>query len=153
MRPAASAWEEDYSENLKQNGYERRLAAPTAFANKEKGVRMVVWGDDFTFLGRDKELKEAADILRQWYDMVFGPEPGDDKEVRILKQVVRWERDRITYEADEKHVHTVTKGVGLQPDSKGSEAPLPKDCDAEDEDQELKADDGRLFRKLAATVN
>ena len=138
---------------MKQNGYERRLAAPTAFVNKEKGVRLVLWGEDFTFLGRGGELKEAADILRQWYDMVFGPETGDDKEVRILKQVVRCERDRITYEADEKHVHTVTKGVGLQPDSKGSEAPLPKDCDAEDEDQELKADDGRLFRKLAATVN
>ena len=34
MRPAASTWE-DYAENLKQNGYERRLAAPTAFVNKE----------------------------------------------------------------------------------------------------------------------
>ncbi len=36
MRPAASAWEENYAENLKQNGYERELAAPTAFVNKEK---------------------------------------------------------------------------------------------------------------------
>ena len=83
----------------------------------------------------------------------LGPEPGDDEEVRILNRVVRWERDRITYEADEKHVHTVTKGVGLQPDSKGSEVPLPKDCDAEDEDQEREADDGSLYRELAATVN
>ena len=81
----------------------------------------------------------------------LGPEPGDDEEVRILNRVVRWERDRITYEADEKHVHTVTNWVGLQPDSKGSEVPLTKDYDAEDEDQET--DEGRLFRKLAATVN
>ena len=81
----------------------------------------------------------------------LGPEPGDDEEVRILNRVVRWERDRITYEADEKHVHTVTNWVGLQPDSKGSEVPLTKDYDAEDEDQET--DEGRLYRKLAATVN
>ncbi len=40
----------------------------------------------------------------------------------------------------------------MQPDSKGSEVPLPKGCDAEDEDQELEADEGRLYRKLAATV-
>ena len=36
MRPAASAWEEDYAENLKQNGYEKELAAPTASVNKER---------------------------------------------------------------------------------------------------------------------
>ena len=84
---------------------------------------------------------------------MLGSEPGDDKEVRILNRVVHWERDRVTYEADERHVHTATKGMGLQPDSKGSEIPLPRDCDAEDEDQELEADEGRLCRKLAATVN
>ena len=52
---------------------------------------------------------------------VLGPEPGDDKEVRIFNRVVCWARDRITYKADEKHIHTVTSWVGLQPDSKGSE--------------------------------
>ena len=73
---------------------------------------------------------------------VLGSEPGDDKEVRILNRVVRWERVRITCEADENHVHTVTKGVGLQPNSKGPAVPLPNDCDADDEDRELEADDG-----------
>ncbi len=77
-------------------------------------------------------------MRRQWYDIkvraVLGPEPDDAKEARILNRVVRWEQDWITYDADEKHVHTVTKGVGLQPDLKGSEGPLPSDCDAEDED-------------------
>ena len=51
MRPAASAWEEHYAANLKNEDYERGRAAPTAFTNKETGVRVVVWGDDFTFLG------------------------------------------------------------------------------------------------------
>ena len=46
MRPAASAWEEHYAANLKNEGYERGRAAPTAFTNKETGVRVVVWGDD-----------------------------------------------------------------------------------------------------------
>ena len=60
MRPAASAWEEHYAANLKNEGYERGRAAPTAFTNKETGVRVVVWGDDFTFLGRERYLKEIG---------------------------------------------------------------------------------------------
>ena len=76
MRQAASAWEEDYAEKLKMNDYERGLAAPTAFVNKKNGVRLVVWGDDFTFLGQGSALKEAA------VRAVLGPEPDDDKEVR-----------------------------------------------------------------------
>ena len=40
-----------------------------AFVNKTKGVRLVVWGDDITFLGHGKDLKEAADMLKQWCDI------------------------------------------------------------------------------------
>ena len=53
----------------------------------------------------------------------LGPEPGDDEEVRILNRVVRWERDRITYEADEKHVHTVTNWWGCNRTRKGPRFP------------------------------
>ena len=68
MRPAASAWEEHYAANLKNEGYERGRAAPTKFTNKETGVRVVVWGDDFTFLGRERYLKEIGAKMAEWYD-------------------------------------------------------------------------------------
>ena len=67
MRPAASAWEEHYAAILKNEGHERGRAAPTAFTNKETGVRVVVWVDDFTFLGRDRYLKEIGAKIDEWY--------------------------------------------------------------------------------------
>ena len=59
-----------------------RLRARTCWADgiceQTKGMRLVVWGDDFTFIGHGQDLKEAADTLKQWYDIkvraVLGPE-------------------------------------------------------------------------------
>lgn len=41
MRPAASVWEDNCMAKLKEAGFERGRAAPTAFVNKETGVRVV----------------------------------------------------------------------------------------------------------------
>ena len=111
MRPAASAWEEHYAANFKSEGYERGRAAPTAFTNKETGVRVVVWDDDFTFLGRERYLKEIGAKMAEWYDIkirgMMGPDAGDEKEIRTLNRVVKWESDKLIYEADDKHVSNI----------------------------------------------
>ena len=50
--------------------------------------RVVVWGDDFTFLGRERYLKEIGAKMAEWYDIkirgMMGLDAGDDKEMRIL---------------------------------------------------------------------
>ena len=158
MRPAANAWEREYATKLVESGgFVRGKAAPTVFLNPGTGVRLVVWGDDFTFLGRDNDLRKVAEKMGEWYDVkvrgFFGPDPDDMKEIRILNRTVRWTADGITYEADDKHVNTIVKELGLQRDSKGSELPLPRDMDAADEDEELDGDTARRYRRLAATVN
>ena len=100
MRPAASAWEEDYSKNLESIGFTRGKSASTTFFHAETGVRLVVWGDDFTFLGRDEDLKKMRGHLNEWYETTsrgtLGPEAGDDKEVRILNRTLKWGIDEIT---------------------------------------------------------
>ena len=96
MRPAASSREDPYAAKMKEAGFERGRAAPTTFAGMATGVRVVVWGDDFTFLGRDRHLQDMADNMGQWYQIkvraVMGPGSDDDKEVRILSRVIKWER-------------------------------------------------------------
>ena len=47
------------------------------------------------------------------------------KEIRILNRTLRWTADGVEYEADDKHVATIIKGVGLQGDSKGVDVALP----------------------------
>jgi len=61
MRPAASAWERDYTARLEEVGFARGQSAPTVFFNAGDGVRCVVHGDDFTYLA-----------LRKHRDNIFG---------------------------------------------------------------------------------
>ncbi len=48
MRPAASAWEADYSEKLAEFGVAKSKSAPTAFYDEGRDLRCVVRGDDGT---------------------------------------------------------------------------------------------------------
>jgi len=84
MRPAASAWELDFTTKLESIGFQRGRAAPTAFFNRKTGCRLVVHGDDFTFMGCDIDLKEVANEMGKWYEIkirgVLGDDDGDDKD-------------------------------------------------------------------------
>ena len=157
MRPAASAWEEDYSKNLESIGFKRGKSASTTFFHEETGVRLVVWGDDFTFLGRSYDLKMMRDHLNEWYETTsrgtLGPEPEDDKEVRILNRTLRWTADVITYEGDDKHAKTVMTAMGLQSDSKGLDQAVTKEDTVEDESDELRPGPAKRYRSIAAVVN
>ena len=157
MRPAAKAWEADYSQKLKEAGFLKGKGSPSVYFNPASGVRLVVWGDDFSFLGREKDLSDMLDKMRSWYSIklrgIVGPDPGDLKEIRILNRQLRWTTDGIEYEADDKHVQTIIKGVGLEEDSNGTDVALPCEYEAEEGDLELSVQQAKVYRSLAATVN
>ena len=92
MRPAASAWEKDYSDKLAALGFKKGVAAPTVFFCEEKNVRCVVHGDDFTFMGEKEGLMSVAKALQGVYELkiraVLGDESEDDKEITISKSEV-----------------------------------------------------------------
>ena len=98
----------------------------------------MVWGDDFTFLGR-----------------MMGPDAGDDKEIRTLNRVVKWESDKLIYEADDKHVTNILFELGFDKNTKGLDMPTAKDYDAEgcEDDEELDAHEARRYRRMAAAIN
>ena len=81
MRPAASAWESDYSTRLGTLGMRKGIANPTVFYNPVNEMRCVVHGDDFTFLGWETDLEEMATRLQETYQLkvrgILGGEPGD----------------------------------------------------------------------------
>ncbi len=70
MRPAAQAWEKDYSHRLQE--VERGLYNPVVFFNKATELRLVVHGDDFTFLGYENDLDEIEAKMSSWYIKVRG---------------------------------------------------------------------------------
>ena len=65
MRPAASAWEADYSIKLAEVGLAKGVANPTVFHNPVNDLRCVVHGDDFTFLGWEEDLEEMVKHLEK----------------------------------------------------------------------------------------
>ncbi len=115
----------------------------------------MVWGDDFTFLGREKDLLKVLEKMRKLYSIQMtgkmGLDPEDEKKLRILNRVVRWTEARIEYEADDKHATTIVKELGLQEDSKDNT--LTKEHGAEEGDQELNPKEAAKYRSLAATFH
>ena len=93
MRQAASAWERDYCEKLAAMGFGKGIAAPTVFFLKSKGVRCVVHGDDFTFIGKRQDLLEISGELEESHELkmraLLGDEPEDDREITILNRRIR----------------------------------------------------------------
>ena len=55
-RDAAQNWEACYVEFMESIGFTRGKASPCTFLHKEKELRCVVHGDDFTILGEDEDL-------------------------------------------------------------------------------------------------
>ena len=147
MRPAASAWERDYADKLTKAGFVRGRAAPTVFYNAESGVRGVVHGDDFSFLGREAELRKVVKLMGEWYSIkvrgILGGRPGDDKRITILGRNLIWGEQDIWYEADGKHAKHICKGMGLDESSKGISSPAEKEQPGEEDDEVL----GRAGRR------
>ena len=117
----------------------------------------MVWGDDFTFLGRDFDLKWVAGVMTARYEIkvwaVLGPESHDDKEVRILNRKVRWEVSQILNQGDEKHVHTIILEMGLQRDSRFLDSPVVQEAENVTEGDERDHREASRYRHLAAIVN
>ena len=62
MTPVAQAWEKDFVAKLVgEAGFVKGRASSSVLYNPDTGVRLVVWGDDFTFLGRQRDLEEVRD--------------------------------------------------------------------------------------------
>ena len=82
-------------------------AAPTKDVHPTNEVRVVVHGDDFSFVGTETELKNMELKMHEWYDVkvrgVLGRERKDSLDMEILGRTLRRMSDG-SEEADEKHI-------------------------------------------------
>ena len=130
MRPAASAWEADFSGKLESVGFARGKSCPTVFYRASTGCRCVVHGDGFTFLSSEEEIGDLVRNFEKWYEIkvrgVLGGGKDDQHEITILNRHLRWKGMVIEHEADDKHAWEIVKEMGLEGESKGLEAPCEK---------------------------
>ena len=85
-------------------GFIRGVASPCCFYNRERNLRCVVHGDDFTVLGHKEDLDWFRVQIEKKYEVKvrgrIGPGPKEGKEIRILNRIVTWTDQGILYEAD-----------------------------------------------------
>ena len=85
------------------------------FYHKERGIRVVIHGDDFTVLGQEVGLDWLRERIREQFEVKFrarlGPEDKDDKSVRLLNRVTEWTVEGIRYEADQRHGELIVKDM------------------------------------------
>jgi hypothetical protein len=116
-RDAASNWESKYQTVLIGMGFQMGKANPCVFLNKEKNIRTVVHGDDFTSDGEITQLRWMQRMLEEKFALktkIMGAHPDLLKELKILNRTIRWHDEGITYEADDKHASSVIKDLNLE---------------------------------------
>ena len=158
MRGAAQGWEKNYTEKLESIGLKAGGSTTAVFYSEKDETRLVVHGDDFTFLGYPEKLKEVEEKMKEWYEIkvrgVLGDDAGDMKKITILNRSIEWTGEKLVYTADDKHARIIIEEMGLKEGSKGLAWPCVKEEAAGEEgEEELSQEESRHFRRVAARAN
>ena len=84
--------------------------------HRDKGLRPVVHGDDFTSSGTENELRWQVQEFEKYITKVrgiVGPESHDLRSMTILNRILELKSGRITFEADPRHVDMIINGMRL----------------------------------------
>ena len=78
---------------------------------------MASHGDYFISIGEENELKWLSENLKRHFDLkvkaTLGPDPHDDKHVRILNRLITYDEEGVKYEADPRHAEMVIQQLNL----------------------------------------
>ena len=116
-RDAGAIWEDCYRGALEEIGFTSSVASPCCFWHRERGLHVVVHGDDFTTLGVDDQLDWLRQSLAEHFEIKVRGRIGEcvegENEMRILNRVVAVNEQGITYEADPRHVELMLDRVSM----------------------------------------
>ena len=113
---AADRWADLYSKVLFAAGFRRGKASPCHFWHPKLDVWILVHGDDFFCVSRRHGLDHTHKTLAAAFELkkeVIGPEPTDQKELKVLGRIVTYTSSGITCEADPGHLEAVVEALDL----------------------------------------
>ena len=155
-RDAAANWERAYTAVLVQNGWVQGLATPCVFTHPS-GAKLVVHGDDFTFMGTDNTLDSCQKMMEDNFEVKIrgrlGPEPSDDKLIRILNRLMTWSDIGILYEGDPRHAEIIVQTLGMNIGDKSTVTTPGSKIEEQDTDVPLGPHDAHCYRSLVARAN
>lgn len=104
---AAFDWEIEYTEFMIKCGFVEGKSTPCLFKNPAKDLCAVIYGEDFTLLGSETMLdwfeQKKSKLYEIDHEARLGPDPHDDKAVRLLNRVITWTIEGVELEADQRH--------------------------------------------------
>ena len=154
----AGYWQH-YSCVLASVGFKRLLSSPVAFYHSERDLVGVVHGDDFVFVGVDRDLDFVLRVLKENYELKdrgrLGSGDHDKREVDMLGRKIRWHQWGLTWKGDERHMKMVIGFFGMGESSKRLMKNGFKEDEVKDvkESHELGAEEYKSYRMLAARLN
>jgi len=155
-RDAAQNWEFEYVEFMESIGFKRGQSTPCIFWHKDKNIRAVIHGDDFTLLGNDSALDWFKVKIQERFEVKFkgrlGPDNTDNKAVRILNRIVTWTNEGIRYEADQRHAEIIVRQLGLTEESNSAVTPGIRGNN-EGDDRRLGNKEASQYRAIIARAN
>lgn len=128
---AGMIWEETYRAALERMGFRLGKGCPFCFHHEERGLSLVVHGDDLTVLGLSEDLNWYEEQLAKSFKLeIHGrlEENTEPKEMRILNRVITITKKGVQYEADPRHAELMIQNFSLG-DSKGVKTPGVKPTD------------------------
>ena len=138
MRTAASSWEKEYGNTLKDAVFVIGRANTCAVWHPERGVSVVVHGDDFVIAGFENDLKYVENVLRKKYPVnmraMLGPDTNDHKG------------------GDANHVGKMLEEMGMQDCNTGNVPGTMREEGSED-DEELSREEAWRYWSVVARAN
>ena len=130
-------------------------SSPCIFHHKDRDIRAVVHGDDFTLCGLEEDLVWIREWMKSWFEIklraMLGPDEKDDKEVILLGRRVGWLEDRIEWEADPNHRRKILAHFGMDEGTRALNCNGEKNVKEEEGDEEeLSKEEAKIYRGLAA---
>ena len=118
-RHAAQNWREELATTLSSLKLTRESACTCVWRGHIKGEHIVatVQGDYVTIGGARSAVEFLIRMISKNYEVkkqVIGEDPDLENSWRILNRVIKWYRDGITIEADQRHLREILKGLELE---------------------------------------
>ena len=116
---AAQNWEEELATTLSSLKLTRGSACSCVSRGHVKGEHIVatVHADDITIGGERSAVEFFIRMISKKYEIkkqMIGEDPDLEKSGRTLNRVIKWNRDGITIEADQRHVREILTGLELE---------------------------------------
>ena len=150
-RDAAQNWENEYIDFITSIGFIKGLSTPCVFYHKERNIRVVVHGDDFTVLAYNEGVMWFRQEIQKRYEVklrgCIGSDKKDLKEMSILNRVIEWTSEGIIYEADQRHADIIIRDLGLE---QSNPVVTPGEKKELKEDQPLSPGEASVYRAIVA---